>query len=365
MNQHPSRPQSGTNPKKIIGLIIAGILLIATAVMAVRVAKLVDLTYVEMSLTPTPEPVYGNVMLVTIDPNAPTPAPVIRHGAQGEAVKNIQSRLQTLGYYEGAIDGQFGGGTCSAVILFQQQHGLQADGIVGTETSTVLFSADAHPIVITPTPAPTATAEPSNEIPGLTANGMPILVNRQNHLPDDYQTVDLVNMTDYCDKSVVKIKASGIEGERIAVDALMDMFRAAIAEGIGNWQVSAGWRSVSYQQQLFDNQVYEYMQDGFSRKNAESATSKTVADPGSSEHHLGLAFDITVPGVSFKGTKQANWMAEHCWEYGFILRYTEEKEDITGFIAEPWHFRYVGVEHSLIMRDENLCLEEYIEKYGS
>ena len=58
-------------------------------------------------------------------------------------------------------------------------------------------------------------------------------------------------------------------------------------------------------------------------------------------------------------------MAEHCWEYGFILRYTEEKEAITGFIAEAWHFRYVGVEHSLIMRDENLCLEEYIEKYGS
>lgn len=365
MNQRPSRSHQGMSPKKLIGLIVAAMLLIASVIMIVRVARLVDLTHVEMSLTPTPEPVYGNVMVVTIDPNAPTPAPVIRHGAQGEQVKNLQARLQTLGYYDGAIDGQFGGGTRSAVILFQQQHGLQPDGIVGAETSAILFSADAHPIILTPTPAPTATPEPSSEIPGITADGMPILVNRQHHLPDDYQTVELVNMAKYCNKNIVKIKANGIEGERVAVDALMELFQAAIDDGIGNWQVSAGWRSVSYQQQLFDNQVYEYMQDGFSRKNAESATSKTVADPGSSEHHLGLAFDITVPGVSFKGTKQANWIAEHCWEYGFILRYTEEKEDITGFIAEPWHFRYVGVEHALIMRDENLCLEEYLEKYGS
>ncbi|MBQ8653848.1 MAG: D-alanyl-D-alanine carboxypeptidase family protein [Clostridia bacterium] len=366
MNKRPNRPAPGTNPKKIIGLIVIVLLVIAAAVMAVRVAKLVDLTRVEMSLTPTPQPVYGNVMVVTIDPNAPTPAPVIRHGAQGEDVKNLQSRLKTLGYYDGEVDGQFGGGTRSAVVLFQQQHGLQADGIVGEETRAVLFSAQAHPIVLTPTPAPTATPEVSSAIPGLTADGMPILVNREHHLPDGYRTVDLVNMYEYCDRDVVKIKGSGIEGERIAVDALMDMFRDAIAEGIGNWQVSAGWRSVSYQQKLFDNQVYEYMKNNdMSRKTAESATRKTVADPGSSEHHLGLAFDITVPGVSFKGTKQARWMAENCWEYGFILRYTEEKESITGFIAEPWHFRYVGVEHSLIMRDENLCLEEYLEKYGS
>lgn len=355
MNQHYDRrsapPQRGANPRKIIGLIIAAILLTVCGVLTVRVARLVDLTQAEMNATATPAPAYGNAMVVTIDPNAPTPAPVIRHGAQGEEVKNLQSRLKALGFYDGEVDGQFGAGTRSAVILFQQQHGLQADGIVGTETSAILFSADAQPLLVTPTP-------------GITADGMPILVNREHHLPDDYQTVELVNLTDYCDRSVVKIKASGIEGERVAVDALMDMFRAAIADGIGDWQVSAGWRSVSYQQKLFDNQVYEYMQQGFSRKNAESATSKTVADPGSSEHHLGLAFDITVPGKTFKFTEQATWIAEHCWEYGFILRYTEEKESITGFIAEPWHFRYVGTEHSLIMRDENLCLEEYIEKYA-
>ena len=365
MNQRPPRRQSGVNPKKVIGLMAAAVLLVTAVVMAVRVASLVDLTQVEMSLTPTPQPVYGNVMAVTIDPNAPTPAPVIRHGAQGEEVKELQARLQTLGYYDGEIDGQFGNGTRAAVVLFQQQHGLDADGVVGEATRAILYSTDAHPMVVTATPAPTDPPAPTEPVtPGLTANGMPILVNRDNLLPDDYQTVDLINLYDYCDKSVVTIKGNGIEGERIAVDALMTMLRAAIADGISTWQVSAGYRTVAYQQKLFDNQVYEYMQNGLSRENAKSATRKTVADPGSSEHHLGLAFDITVPGVAFKGTKQANWMAEHCWEYGFILRYTEEKESITGFLAEPWHFRYVGVEHALIMRDENLCLEEYLEKYG-
>ena len=365
MNQRPPRRQSGVNPKKVIGLMLAAVLLVTAVVMAVRVARLVDLTQVELSLTPTPQPVYGNVMAVTIDPNAPTPAPVIRHGAQGEEVKELQARLQTLGYYDGDIDGQFGNGTRAAVVLFQQQHGLDADGVVGEATRAILYSTDAHPMVVTATPAPTDTPVPTEPVtPGLTESGMPILVNRQNLLPDDYQTVELINMYDYCDRDVVTIKGNGIEGERIAVDALMTMLRAAIADGISPWQVSAGYRTVAYQQKLFDNQVYEYMQNGLSRENAQSATRKTVADPGSSEHHLGLAFDITVPGVAFKGTKQANWMAEHCWEYGFILRYTEEKESITGFLAEPWHFRYVGVEHSLIMRDENLCLEEYLEKYG-
>ncbi|MGN0778647.1 MAG: D-alanyl-D-alanine carboxypeptidase family protein [Aristaeellaceae bacterium] len=354
------------NWKKWIGLTVAGILLVATVVLGVRVAGLVQLTQVEMNRTPTPNPAYGNVMAVTIDPNEPTPAPVIRHGAQGEEVKALQARLQTLGYYQGEIDGQFGNGTRAAVILFQQQHGLDADGVVGEATRAVLYSTDAHPIVVTATPAPTSTPAPTDPTtPGISANGMPLLVNRQHLLPEDYQTVDLVNMYDYCDSSVVTIKGNGIAGERIAVDALMTMLRAAISDGISPWQVSAGYRTVAYQQKLFDNQVYEYMQNGLSRANATSATRKTVADPGSSEHHLGLAFDITVPGVAFKGTRQAQWMAEHCWEYGFILRYTEDKEDVTGFLAEPWHFRYVGVEHSLIMREENLCLEEYLDKYSN
>ena len=350
------KQSNGTNPKKLIGLVATTILAVAALIMGIRVAGLVQLTREEAGRTPTPSPRIGNIMAVTIDPNAPTPAPVIRHGAQGEAVKELQARLQSLGYYSGEIDGQFGPGTRDAVTLFQQWNGLEADGVVGSETSARLYSADARPM--------TATAPPS-AAPAWSSADMPLLVNRTNYLPEGYQPSELVNMADYCDSQVVRIKTADIRGERVAVDALMTMLRAAQAQGIEVWQVSEGYRTLEDQQKLFDDQVAVYIRDnGLSRTDAESATRKTVADPGTSEHHLGLAFDITVPGVSFKGTEQAAWLAANCWDYGFILRYTEEKESVTGFLAEPWHIRYVGVEHAAVMRDENLCLEEYLQRCG-
>jgi len=344
-----------TNPKKIVGLIALGVLVIAAAVLGVRVASLVDMTFVEMNTTPTPEPVAGNVMVVTVDPNLPTPEPVLRNGSMGDEVTTLQSRLKELGYYTGEVDGQFGSGTKAAVTLFQQQHGLDADGIVGAGTRAVLYSDSAQRMTATPTPMVLSNVE-----------GMPLVVNRDNLLPVGYQPENLVDMSEYCDADVVKIKYSGTQGEKTAVDALMDMLRDAHSQGVTVWQVSAAYRTIEEQQVLFDAQVEEYIKkNGLSREKAVSATRKTVADPGSSEHHTGLAFDLTVPGVAFKGTDQAEWLAEHCWDYGFILRYTEEKESITGFLAEPWHIRYVGTEHSLVMRDENLCLEEYIARYGA
>ena len=147
------------------------------------------------------------------------------------------------------------------------------------------------------------------------------------------------------------------------MDALIEMLEAAKTDGIVNWQVSAAYRSVKDQQAIFDASVKSYMNNnGMSRTNAISATRKTVADPGTSEHHTGLAFDMTVPNTeSFISTKQCKWLHEHCWDYGFIVRYQKDKEDITGFLAEAWHIRYVGTAHSTVMRDKNLCLEEYLQ----
>lgn len=350
------------NPKRMIGLVVLAVLVVAAIVMGVRVARLVDMTYVEMNTTPTPEPPTRNVMQVTIDPNAPTPQPVLRSGSQGEEVWQLQERLQELGYYSSAVDGQFGPGTKNAVIAFQRQHGLDADGIVGEGTKAVLYSDAAQP---KPTAAP--TREPvSPATPWVRSDGLPLLVNRENFMPDGYQPAELVNMADYCSSNIVKIKYSDTQAERMAVDALITMLKVAHTQGITVWQVSAAYRSENYQQQLFDQQVDEYMdKNDLSYNDAVSATRLTVMEPGSSEHHTGLAFDITVPGVAFKGTEQAEWLAENCWDYGFIIRYASDKEDITGILAEPWHIRYVGVEHSIPMRDENLCLEEYIVKYGS
>lgn len=341
------------NIKKTLGLCALAVLVIAAVVLGVRVYGLLDMTQLEMSLTPTPVPQGGNIMAVTVDPAAPTPAPVLRHGAQGEDVKALQSRLKTLGYYSGEIDGQFGSGTREAVAWFQRENGLDADGIVGEATSGVLYSTSARP-------AP-SESDPTAAVPAMADADAPLLVNRDNPLPDGYQPRELVNLSDYCDGSLVIIKEEGTQAERVAADALMAMLRAAHQDGLTVWQVSAGYRTDAVQQSLFDTQVAEYMnKNDLSQEDAISATRLTVAEPGTSEHQLGLALDLTVPGYFFKDTQQAAWLAEHCWEYGFILRYTKEKEQITGFLAEPWHVRYVGVAHALSMRDSGLCLEEYL-----
>ncbi|MBQ7455930.1 MAG: peptidoglycan-binding protein [Clostridia bacterium] len=290
----------------------------------------------------------------TPEPATPTPAiTTLSTGAQGEEVKRLQTRLQELGYYSGAIDGDFGKGTKSAVVAFQRQHGLDADGIAGAKTQAVLYSDQAASFVATPTPAAIAVLSGS----------LPMLVNKDHPVSADFVPAGLVDMSTYCDASLVKIKYSGTQGVLEAVDALMVMLDAARKDGVTNWQVSAAYRSYADQERIFNDYVNDYMKTkNLSRAQAISATRLTVADPGTSEHHTGLAFDMTVPGTSaFAGTEQCKWLHAHCWEYGFIIRYTDEKQDITGFLGEEWHIRYVGVEHSLNMRDSGLCLEEYLQ----
>ena len=280
----------------------------------------------------------------------PTPAPtatpgLLKKGDDGGSVEVMQQRLKELGYYNGSVDGDFGPGTEEAVRLFQSQNGLDVDGIAAQKTFSLLYSENARQVTVTPTPDP---------------NALPMLVNRTHPVDASYAPRNLVKLKNVVPSSLANIKGSDIEGDRTAVNAMIEMFRAAHADGVTNWQVSAGYRSYKYQKQLFDEQVREYRSDGFSEANAISATRQTVADPGTSEHHTGLAFDITVPGTIFKGTKEQIWLHKHCWEYGFIIRYQEDKEDLTGYLAECWHIRYVGLPHSIDMRDRNLCLEEYL-----
>jgi len=134
------------NPKTIADLIAVGVLLVMLGILIGQMVPTIGAVRVEMSLTPTPEPAWPEtVMAETPDPAQPTAEPVLRAGMSGQDVKDLQSRLYTLGYYTAEIDGQYGAATKEAVIAFQRRNGLGADGIVGSETKRVLFSPDAKP----------------------------------------------------------------------------------------------------------------------------------------------------------------------------------------------------------------------------
>ena len=277
---------------------------------------------------------------------------ILTVGAKGEAVTRLQQRLKDLGYLSGKVDGQYGGGTKRAVIAFQRRNGLDTDGIAGQETLAKLYSDEA-------VPAPEDTG-PTDVLAG----DLPILVNKDHPKDEFFTPADLVLIRDVIGTDLVKVKYKKTRGVRTAVEALKTMLESAKADGLGKWQISAGYRSWDDQVVILNSKVKSYMSrnKGWSSSKARRAALRTVAEPGCSEHHLGLAFDINVAGAStFTGTKQSAWLNEHCWEFGFIIRYQKEKEEITGFEAEPWHIRYVGVAHAMYMKEHNLCLEEYLQ----
>ncbi len=280
---------------------------------------------------------------------------LLQKGAKGDDVKTLQLRLIELGYEPGTADGIFGSATKEAVKAFQKRNSLTVDGAAGAQTQARLYSADA----LSPEPPP----EPTDVLAG----AWPMLTNLSHPVGERFEPADLVLMTDYCDADLIKIKYPETQAVRTAVEALVRMLEAARADGVTRWQCSAAYRSYASQEKLLNNRISTYLKRNpdWSRGRARRAALKTVAEPGASEHHLGLAFDINVPGAdAFAGTKQCAWLHANCWEYGFVVRYPEGKQEITGFTPEPWHIRYVGPEHARIMWEEDLCLEEYLALYA-
>lgn len=163
--------------------------------------------------------------------------------------------------------------------------------------------------------------------------------------------------------SVTSIDSQGREIDSRIVGAYNSLVNAAKADGINLYPISA-FRPHSTQVSLFNARVERARNEGYSDPVAEAA--RHVAKPGTSEHELGLAIDFnSVDEENFKNTAEAKWLAAHCAEYGFVIRYPEDKESVTGIIYEPWHVRYVGTENAKRMTELNMCLEEYVDYVGS
>ena len=139
-----------------------------------------------------------------------------------------------------------------------------------------------------------------------------------------------------------------------------EMYTAAKKDGITLTPYSA-YRSYERQKNNYINLTKQYKsQYKLSEEDAARKAATVILPPGTSEHNLGLAMDICNTRDDFANTKEFKWLTENAHKYGFILRYTAEKQDIMGIVPEPWHWRFVGVEYAEAFKDSGLCLEEYL-----
>ena len=181
------------------------------------------------------------------------------------------------------------------------------------------------------------------------------LVNKVFGLPDNYIPADLIRPNVPFSFGDAKLEKSLMREE--AADALEKMFAGAKSDGIELAAVS-GYRSYGRQETLFNAEV---------NKVGEEKALQAVARPGSSEHQTGLTMDISSKTNNFQlneqfgSTKEGVWLAHNAHKYGFILRYPRGKEGITGYMYEPWHFRYVGIRAASEIYENDWTLEEYFE----
>ena len=145
--------------------------------------------------------------------------------------------------------------------------------------------------------------------------------------------------------------------------ALQQMFDDMRDQGVYPF-VRAGYRSAGDQRKLLRKRILSAIQDGASFGEAIAGAEKYVAEPGTSEHELGLAVDINADADRSTSDEVYGWLAQNAWKYGFVLRYPADKTDITGIDYEPWHYRYVGQEAAKEMHKKGLCLEEYLGAAG-
>lgn len=190
--------------------------------------------------------------------------------------------------------------------------------------------------------------EPEVKIPKEITDWRLTLANFENVLPEDFE-VEVANIDDTRQFDARAIK--------YLKQMMSDMGKA----GIANVWIQSAYRSVERQKELYDNSVQKYLKQGKTQEEAEKLTDEYINKPGSSDHNLGLAVDFNYVDNKFEDLKAFKWLQENAENYGFILRYPKDKEEITKISYESWHWRYVGEEHAKKMNELNMCLEEYVE----
>lgn len=198
------------------------------------------------------------------------------------------------------------------------------------------------------------TSQAKNSQPEASASISPetdwelILVNRSNPIPKGY------------DVKLTQLRNNQSVDSRIypSLQKMFDDMRAAGLTPV----ISSSYRTAEKQQSLLDEKIADYQKEGHSDKEAEKLAKAWVAVPGTSEHQLGMAVDITSTDRNSQNPSIIwEWLMKNSYKYGFILRYPENKEEITNTIYEPWHYRYVGKTAAKEIYERQICLEEYLQ----
>lgn len=194
------------------------------------------------------------------------------------------------------------------------------------------------------------TYVPSREVRTTDDGNLLVIINKEFTVSKDYYPTDMVDI----DGSLSTNQNLKVKKE--AYDAYLSMLHDAQAEGL-NFSICSAYRSYELQESLYNNSL---------TANGKEYTEKMFAYPGKSEHHTGYAIDITSPSMNwglsqdFTDYPDGAWITAHCSEYGFIIRYPKGKEDITGYVYEPWHIRYVGIDVAKYITEQGITFEEYL-----
>lgn len=232
-------------------------------------------------------------------------------------------------------------------------------------TTNAVSEVETEPQTEPPTEAQTAAPEPTTaKAPPVSlpqsADGNPVTVS-----PDgDNWELTLVNLQYRLPEDYKPTLQAAVEGSSVQLDARVapfyaEMYAAAKADGCTLTPYS-GYRTYARQQENFDRKVAYYVSQGLSEAEATAQTQTRILPAGASEHNMGFAMDIVSASADFISTKEFSWLSAHAHEYGFILRYPENKTEITGVMYEPWHWRFVGKEAAAEMQKRGQCLEEYL-----
>lgn len=187
-------------------------------------------------------------------------------------------------------------------------------------------------------------------------DGFLILVNREHTIDGEYVPSNLVDIRASRSDRTERM----VETAEMALQALYIEMRAA---GYTDVSVTSGYRSYDKQEYLYNLYTEREMGAGISREAAQKIVDTYSARPGTSEHQTGLCVDMHNLGSAsqaFANKEAYKWLIENCYKFGFILRFPEGKEDITGYSFEPWHYRFVGRYHASEMHRLDMCLEEYL-----